>query len=138
MKNQKTVKIVHSPKQRFWGIMALVALFGCGVMVGVGMNSDKVESVNILLPSKVKAGKDLTSTICLKTNTGTAEDHVFHIEVLDPAGKGRFHMKRNVTAVNGKYTLSFRMAHNDVKGKWLLKVTDAMTGMKAEKAFILE
>ncbi|MBE6461703.1 MAG: hypothetical protein E7006_02560 [Alphaproteobacteria bacterium] len=46
MKNQKTVKIVHSPKQRFWGIMALVALFGCGVMVGVGMNSDKVESVN--------------------------------------------------------------------------------------------
>lgn len=98
----------------------------------------KVESVNILLPSKVKAGKDLTSTICLKTNTGKAEDHVFHIEVLDPAGKGRFHMKRNVTAVNGKYTLSFRMAHNDVKGKWLLKVTDAMTGMKAEKAFILE
>ena len=98
----------------------------------------KVESLAVTLPAKVKAGRDLTASVALKTDSGKAGDHVFHIEVLDPAGKGRFHMKRNVTALNGKYTLSFRMAHNDMKGKWLLKVTDAMTGITAEKAFILD
>ena len=86
----------------------------------------------------MKRGKDLVSNLSLTVTDGKAGDHVFHIEICDPSGKGRFHMKRNVTAINGKYTLAFRMAHNDPKGKWLLKATDVMTGTSAEKSFILE
>lgn len=98
----------------------------------------KVEDLVIRSASKVKAGKDLTAKIAIKPSNGKAGDHVFHIEVLDPAGKGRFHMKRNVSAPNGKYDFTFRMAHNDQKGKWTLKVTDAMTGMSKAKTFVLE
>ena len=98
----------------------------------------KVQSLDISLPAKVKRGKDLVSNLSLTVTDGKAGDHVFHIEICDPSGKGRFHMKRNVTAINGKYTLAFRMAHNDPKGKWLLKATDVMTGTSAEKSFILE
>lgn len=33
-------RAVHTPAQKFWGWMALIALFICGIMVGVGINSN--------------------------------------------------------------------------------------------------
>lgn len=38
---KQTYTIVHSPKQRFWGVLGFVALFVCGVMVGWGINSGR-------------------------------------------------------------------------------------------------
>ena len=45
MKKSQKVSVVHTPAQRFWGILAFVALFGCGVMLGMGLNSDKEQPV---------------------------------------------------------------------------------------------
>lgn len=36
-KTQTQYNIVHTPAQRFWGIMAFIALFICGIMVGFGI-----------------------------------------------------------------------------------------------------
>ncbi|MBP5181523.1 MAG: hypothetical protein J6331_00705, partial [Lentisphaeria bacterium] len=98
----------------------------------------KVDGIALALPSSVKAGEDLKAKIELATSSGKAGDHVFHIEVISPSGLGRFHMTRNVTAPAGKYDLTFRMAHNDEKGTWKLKVVDAMTGASVEKPFDLK
>lgn len=39
-KATKLYRIVHTPAQRFWGTMAFIALFACGVMVGLGLNGN--------------------------------------------------------------------------------------------------
>ena len=41
-------------------------------------------------------------------------------------------------AENGALAFRFRMAFNDPKGRWILRVKDVMTGMTREKSFILE
>ena len=45
MKN-KTIKghIVHTPSQKIFGWMAFVFLFICGIMVGVGLNSNQIKN----------------------------------------------------------------------------------------------
>lgn len=35
MKKSQDVRVKHTKSQRVWGVLALVALFGCGVMVGL-------------------------------------------------------------------------------------------------------
>ncbi len=40
-KQKQQYKVVHTKAQKFWGIMGLVALFVCGIMVGLGFSSSK-------------------------------------------------------------------------------------------------
>jgi len=103
-----------------------------------GMYPYKVEKLKLEVPEKVKAGDDLEADIAVVTSKGRAGQHVFHIQVLNPDGKARFHMKRNVSALQGEYKLKFRMAFNDPKGLWTIKVDDAMTGITTEKMFSLQ
>ncbi len=42
MKKQKTVRVVHTRAQKIWGSLALVGLFLCGIMVGLGINGRPV------------------------------------------------------------------------------------------------
>ena len=60
---------------------------------------------------------------------------VFHVEFVAPDGSCRFHMKRNLDSVDGKARFVFRMAQNDMPGKWTLRATDATTSVSAECAF---
>ena len=46
MKSEKKISIVHTPMQRLWGILVLAALFACGLMVGMGIKSNKFFSVS--------------------------------------------------------------------------------------------
>ncbi len=47
MKKQtkKQHQIIHTPAQRFWGWAALIMLFICGIMVGVGISSNSNNGV---------------------------------------------------------------------------------------------
>lgn len=42
MKQKKQITVVHSTKQRIIGALALLVLFVCGLMVGLGINDQKV------------------------------------------------------------------------------------------------
>ena len=42
MKKSQDVRVKHTKSQRVWGVLALVALFGCGVMVGLGFTNKSV------------------------------------------------------------------------------------------------
>ena len=39
-KSVKQYQTVHTPAQRFWGTMAFIALFICGIMVGISISSN--------------------------------------------------------------------------------------------------
>ena len=43
-KTKNQYQIVHTPAQRFWGIMAFIALFICGIMVGFGIGGNSVQT----------------------------------------------------------------------------------------------
>lgn len=94
----------------------------------------QVKAVKIDVASKVQGGKDLVALINVKTSEGKAGHHVFHIEVVPPKGEVRWFMKRNVAAPKGRVKFTFRMAENDPKGKWTLRVTDIMTGTTESKS----
>ncbi len=40
--SKNTHRIIHTPAQRFWGTLAFIALFICGVMVGYSINSTPI------------------------------------------------------------------------------------------------
>ena len=51
--NKKQYRVVHTTAQKIWGALALVALFVCGVMVGIGFSADrKVVAADIVENSK--------------------------------------------------------------------------------------
>ncbi|MDD4018503.1 MAG: hypothetical protein PHV28_11230 [Kiritimatiellae bacterium] len=94
----------------------------------------QVKGIKMDVPAEVRGGKDLVAAIKVKTSAGKAGHHVFHIEVLPPEGEARWFMKRNVAAPDGRVTFTFRMAENDPKGIWALRVTDIMTGTTGTKS----
>lgn len=52
MKKQKQqYKIVHTKAQKFWGIMGLLALFVCGIMVGIGFSADRKVVADVVVES---------------------------------------------------------------------------------------
>ena len=101
-----------------------------------GIYPYQVKDIAINVPATVKGGEDLIANFAIqKAGQSKAGKHVFHAEVIAPDGLCRFFMQRNLVAENGKATLKIRMAENDMNGEWTLRVTDVMTGVKAEKSF---
>lgn len=45
MKSEKRISVVHTPMQRFFGILALGALFACGLMVGMGVGKKSENTI---------------------------------------------------------------------------------------------
>lgn len=45
MKSDKRISVVHTPMQRLWGILALGALFACGLMVGMGVSKKSENTI---------------------------------------------------------------------------------------------
>ena len=50
MKSEKRISVRHTPMQRFWGVLAFLALFTCGVFVGVGI----VKKTNVLMVEELE------------------------------------------------------------------------------------
>ena len=101
-----------------------------------GIYPYQIKGIDLSVPTVVKGGQDLMVKMELdKTGFGKAGKHVFHVEIIAPDGSCRFHMQRNLIAENGKAVLKFRMAENDKNGTWKVRVTDALSGIQAEKTF---
>jgi len=104
-----------------------------------GVYPYRIISVDLKAPGEVSAGSDLSAEFSVRTEENMKPGcHVFHVEVIQPDGKCRFHMKRNLSAPNGKIPFVFRMAFNDPKGIWKLRVTDVLSGQTKEKEFKLK
>ncbi|OQA85715.1 MAG: hypothetical protein BWY31_01745 [Lentisphaerae bacterium ADurb.Bin242] len=103
-----------------------------------GVYPCRIDAILADIPDSVRAGQDLIARIQMKVEGGRPGAHVFHIELIPPDGKSTLLMKRNLSAENGTLEFRFRMAYNDPKGKWTLRVKDVMSGLTAGKTFILE
>ncbi|MBO5662841.1 MAG: hypothetical protein J6S12_03215, partial [Alphaproteobacteria bacterium] len=80
MKKSQDVRVVHSKSQRIWGVLALAALFGCGVMAGIGFTKKSVAQKpadGIAVDFSPNANVDFTNM-----NVGETKSHNVHVSVL--------------------------------------------------------
>ena len=96
----------------------------------------KIKSVGVKCPRSVKRGKYLNYKVSFEADGKAAlGDHAVHVEVLDPQGQSVYALQRNLLALKGTATHKFLAALNDTPGKWTIRVTDPISGAKAERSF---
>ena len=66
------------------------------------------------------------------SNSGKPGRHVFHIELLDPAGNLMRHYATNVVAEYGSATHEIALGINDLAGMYHVHVVDVLTGKQTE------
>lgn len=95
----------------------------------------KVSAVQLKAPASVTRGEVVKVTM---NASGAAGAQVFHLEVLDPAGKEEKLITKNLYAANGQTDTAFQIPFNAAKGTWRIAVTHVNTGLKAEWKLIVK
>lgn len=90
------------------------------------------------VPDEIERGGELRLALALDVPRDLAPDTVFNVRFVSPSGACRFHMRRNVDAPGGRAEVVFPTAYNDACGEWRVVVRDALTGLAAEKRFLLK
>lgn len=63
MKSEKKIYVRHTPMQRFWGILALGALFACGLMVGMGIVKKSEDAIQLSEYECLKLRTELSNAV---------------------------------------------------------------------------
>jgi len=100
----------------------------------------RVKGIELKLKSPiVKTGSTLEYSVAVTTQKKVSKPgrHVFRTEVTGPDGNLRPYMSRSHDGLKGVVSSSLQMYKDDSPGRWLLTVTDVITGKKAERAFMV-
>ena len=99
----------------------------------------KVDAITINADSETAAaGNPLRFAIALATEGANEPgQHVFRIELTDPAGSPARHYDANVTAPAGRAEYVLPLALNDIPGRWTLRARDVPTGVSAQASFVV-
>ncbi|MDD3953923.1 MAG: hypothetical protein PHY82_08410 [Lentisphaeria bacterium] len=103
-----------------------------------GLLPYRIDALQIKTPSSVIAGTNLQAAIAVEVSDGKPGKHIFHVELENPAGENPVSLQRNLVAPQGQSDFVFRMAANDPKGIWILRVNDVLSGLTSEKKFSLQ
>ena len=80
----------------------------------------------------------LSVDIRLDASGAPVGTHVFNVRFVPPSGECRFHFRRNVAVKGGVAHVDFPLALNDERGAWKVVAEDAFTGLRAERAVVVE
>jgi len=84
-------------------------------------------------PSRLGRGQDGQVGLSF-SGSSPAAVHVFHVDVVDPAGKLAAHYSGNVLASKGRADRLLPLALNDQAGNWMIRVRDMLTGQTQSKS----
>ena len=90
-----------------------------------------VEGVRLAIPRSVALGSRANISFTVDSPAATS---VFHVDVMDPAGKAAAHYSGNFFGVEGRGGIEIPFAVNDSAGKWEVRVRDLLTGNTARSA----
>ncbi|MGI8992611.1 MAG: beta-galactosidase [Bryobacteraceae bacterium] len=88
--------------------------------------------LNILAPATAKLGS--TVEIGIGASDTPAENHIYHIDVLNPQGMRVPYYTGNVVASHGHASKLLPLALNDAAGEWKIRIRDGFTGETKEIA----
>ena len=95
----------------------------------------RVQSVKVSFDHKrVRPGEELNYSIRLNGAWSKPGYHVFRIKVSAPDGEKKWYAAQ-LSSDKGQASSSFRLALNDVPGRWRIKATDVATGISGEARF---
>ena len=99
----------------------------------------KVNDIKISGPDSLPRGATATFSLrIIPDHTEAAVGlHVFHVELIDPAGRTVKAYSANATAQAGRTQLTIPLALNDLAGLWRVVVQDVASNLTAQKTFIL-
>jgi hypothetical protein len=81
----------------------------------------------VVAPERLRRGETGQIGLSLEEES-PAGSHVFHVEVMDPAGKIVPHYSGNILAPSGRCDKLLPLAVNDAPGRWVIRVKDVLSG----------
>ena len=89
----------------------------------------------LVVSAPARLGRGQSGQLGLSFSGSTpASSHVFHTDVVDPAGKVVAHYSGNVLAPSGRADKLLPLALNDQPGKWTIRVKDQLSGQAQTKS----
>jgi hypothetical protein len=86
-----------------------------------------VAELEISAPRRIQRGESAQIGLGF-AHASPAATHVFHLDVIDPAGKTLDYYSGNIIASHGHAAKLLPLAFNDARGKWTLRVHDLLSG----------
>ena len=90
-------------------------------------SSVAIAELEILAPARVQRGESAQIGLGF-AHASPAATHIFHLDVIDPAGKTIDYYSGNIIASSGRAAKLLPLAYNDARGKWTLRVHDLLSG----------
>jgi hypothetical protein len=97
----------------------------------------RVLGLNLSVPHEVAAGSAMEIHANVDVADAPAGDHVFHAELLSPAGQAMWYYTSNRLAPAGSMDLAIPLALNEPAGKWTVRVRDVLSGAEAEATLLV-
>jgi len=95
----------------------------------------RVTGLELEAPKQATAGEEVELHCAVRGDGQPLGDHVFHVELRDPAGRTVPHYSQNVLAPAGHSTLRIPLAVNEVPGAWSVRLCDVLTGTTTDRPF---
>jgi hypothetical protein len=86
-----------------------------------------IAALEISAPARVQRGESVQIGLGF-ARASPAATHVFHLDVIDPAGKTVDYYSGNIISSQGHAAKLLPVAYNDPCGKWTLRVHDLLSG----------
>lgn len=79
----KTYRITHTPAQKFWGLVAFLCFFACGIMIGIGINQKTIKTEPTLLSGCQIIEQELLSHINNDVAHYIYDNPTYNIEIYE-------------------------------------------------------
>lgn len=96
--------------------------------------AEEIPAMQLAAPARVPLGGRVAVGIRFTTAT-PAENHVLHIDVVNPSGKAVPFYSGNLVAHEGTAAREIPLALNDPPGRWEVRVKDILSGQLKTAAF---
>jgi len=104
----------------------------------VALLPSKVKRISLQIPPAVEQGQTLCWKAVVEIESGEVGDHVLSIEVESPQREKSTSWSGNRLALEGKLVEKWKIAYNELPGKWSITVRDTISGEVAEGTFVIE
>ena len=104
----------------------------------ISLHAEPMKQIALTGPSSAAPGGALPLQVAVDLDKASLAGRLLRIEVIAPSGRSLRHLRGFLTLTGGKGNWSVPFAFNDATGMWTVRVTDILTGVRADHAIQLK